>query len=466
MTNVAAELREAVGPLPWHRRGLHNGSRFLHVGVGLVYLLFFMQIYQSYISYIWGYAGFLYRPLDDWEMAFVTGGVGIVSFAMPQQILRPSSVIIWLMYAFVYVPTMAMTFMLGEYPPATYLAPLGAFTAMMVVMSVVSQLGISEHSGVEAMPSDAFAAVMLALLIVFTAIQYNVYADVISFASVDDVYYQRFAASEVGGGAIGYVRTHYYYAIAPALVAFGLCSSRMRVLLPIGVAGFVFTYMIDASKVALLVPVAMVALYFIATRTSASVNLFTGGLTALTFGCSLLTSQVSFARFLADLVIVRSISVPAQTFHQYYDLFSDRGYTWWSNINGIRLFVPPPAGFANDAQWPVLGLIIGREYYGSTLMNANANPFSGEGVAAAGAFGVIVIGLFVTAWLRTFDLAARGWNRVYVLLIAAPLGLCLTNAHLSTMLLSFGGAFWIVLLALYKPAHRLGIFARLQGPAT
>jgi hypothetical protein len=148
-----------------------------------------------------------------------------------------------------------------------------------------------------------------------------------------------------------------------------------------------------------------------------------------------------------DLVIVRSIAIPGQVFQLYSDFFGKMGHTWWSNVKGVNIIVPPPRAFASDSGWPNLGILIGREYFGiNSRMNANAHLFAGEGEAAAGAFGVLVIGALLAIWLRALDRAAVGWNRLFVLLISAPMALCLTNAHLSTLLLSFGGLFWLAYL--------------------
>jgi len=167
---------------------------------------------------------------------------------------------------------------------------------------------------------------------------------------------------------------------------------------------------------------------------------------------SLFGRSTSLFRFILDLVLVRSIAIPGQTFQLYTDFFSKTAHTWWSNVKGVNLIVPPPAVFASDSSWPNLGLLIGREYYGiNSRMNANANLFAGEGVAAAGSFGVVVIGVLLALWLRTLDRAALGWNRAFVLVISAPMALCLTNSHLSTLLLSFGGLFWQAYLTWAKP---------------
>lgn len=455
---AAGAFDTPLGVTEWHAQsgrprgsGLATRTRFLHAVVGVAYLTFYWLIYRVYISVVWGYAGFLYRPLSAFETIFVVVSVAIVSAATPVKIDRPSSMIYWLMYSFVYVPTMAMTLMIGRRPVEEYILSLSALGLAMVAIAVVIQLPRRQQTPEGGMPSSGFALFMAGGMVVLTIIQLYLYSGAMSFASVDEVYDQRLEISTVDVGYFGYLRTHYYYLISPALMALGLCVRRWRALIVFALAGFVMTYMIEAAKIALLVPIAMVALYLILTRTSASVVLFTGGLTALTFVCSLLAGAVSLVGFLADLLIMRSISVPGQTFHQYQDLFTERGYTYWSSVSGINLLVPPPAGFMRDPQWPQLGVIIGREFYGSTLMNANANPFSGEGVAAAGPVGVIVIGLVVALYLRIFDAAAVGWNKTFGVLIAAPLGLALTNVHLSTLLLSFGGATWLLILHFYKP---------------
>ncbi|MCM3576530.1 hypothetical protein M3172_25700, partial [Mesobacillus subterraneus] len=117
------------------------------------------------------------------------------------------------------------------------------------------------------------------------------------------------------------------------------------------------------------------------------------------------------------------------------------------------LIIPAPPGFANNPSWPVLGQIVGDAYFGPLIrLNANANLFAGEGVAAGGVPGLLIIGLVWIVWLRVFDICSLGWNRIFVLLVTAPLSLLLTNTHLSTLLISFGGLFWMLLLYYHKPS--------------
>lgn len=431
--------------------------RLWHVMVAELYTFLFLEIYRSYISFAWGYLGFAYRPMETWELAFVSVSVAIVAFAMPLRIERPSSLVLWLMFVFVFVPTQCLTPIIGERGAEFYIESLLALTAVMLVACIVSQRKLPETMvGSSGLPGPAFDLWLTIAFLVATLILFVMYRSIISFASIDDIYTQRFAAADIAAaGGIGYVRTYYTTVVCSTLIALGLMVPGRKALAVLGAAGFVFTYMIDAQKMSLLTPVIVIALWVMLRRRWNTAVLFTGGLAALTAFTALLVNQTAVVRYFADLVLLRSIAVPGQTFAFYYDLFSAGGYTWWSNITGLGRVIPAPPAFANNPAWPVLGQIVGDAYFGPLIrLNANANLFAGEGVAAAGALGVLVIGLAWVVWLRLFDICSLGWNRTFVLLVTAPLGLLLTNTHLSTLLISFGGLFWLLILHYYKPPAR------------
>ena len=217
-----------------------------------------------------------------------------------------------------------------------------------------------------------------------------------------------------------------------------------------------FERKVKAQKAALALPVLMIAMYYALRYAQNVAKLFTVPilfLAFLTLVCIVLRStEVGFA--LQSVFFTRGIAISALTLVQYYDLFSTYGYTWWSNITGLSLILPAPPAFANDPSWPALGQIVGDHYYGAgTNLNANANPYSGEGLAAGGLVGLLVIGVIMAAFLRVYDLCVAGWDRLFVLLIAVPVGFALSNAHLSTVMVSFGLAAWLLIFAFYKPGR-------------
>lgn len=425
--------------------------RIAHAAAGIFYAVVFRLVYDIYISPIYGYSGLRDRQSSMGEILFSWGCIASVSAILPLRIDRPSGVFVWMLYAFVYVPTLSLTFVIGLNDPAFYIPSLLALTAAFGVIAGTSQMALPRVQPHTDRPLRNLGHALLILLFVSSAILWIKFHGIMTFAGVRNVYFQRFAASEASNGFFGYVRTYYNFILGSGLIAVGLARHR-PVAVILGVGSFFFTYMIDAQKVSLIIPAWCFSVFIISRYTKNLSIFYTTGLAVIVALSSLFGRSTSFFRFILDLILVRSIAIPGQSFQLYTDFFSKTSHTWWSNVKGINLIVPAPASFASDSSWPNLGLLIGREYYGiNSRMNANANLFAGEGVAAAGSFGVLVIGALLALWLRTLDRAALGWNRAFVLVISAPMALCLTNSHLSTLLLSFGGFFWLAYLTWAKP---------------
>lgn len=422
----------------------------------LLYAWMFYIVYRDYVSVEWGYTGLTFSYLSGYEMALIAVAIAVQGWVMPQYVNSPSAVILWMMTALIYVPTMIITIMIGERIPSDYYGNLAALTAAMMIASIFSRKTFIYQS--DALPSDRFFYIFLAVFVASTLLLFYQYGDIMAFSSVDEVYFQRFIAADLAGSSlVGYIRTHYLYVFSSTLFCAFLVKRKFWYLMPIGFLGYLVTYLIDASKIAFVIPMLIVAFFGVHKFARRRIWVLNAGLTFLTLICGTLATFSSGIKLFADLVLYRSIAVPAQTFAQYSDVFSSRGYTWWSNVRGISSFVPPPQNFASDPFWPVLGQIVGAEFYGmDSRVNLNANLFSGEGIAAAGSIGVFVIGLGMLAWLRAFDMVAKGWNQGFVIMIAVPLGMSITNTHLSTLLLSFGGMVWLALMYLYKPQRASG----------
>lgn len=433
------------------KAGVTSWTPVINVIAGLVYLAFFRQVYWSYISVEWGYTGLTYRELNFWEASFIYVSVGLVSWFLPGRVERASTVIIWFLYAIVYVPTLAITLMIGLLSTSAYLPSLTAFTAGMIIICVINRKDVPRTLA-EGNPDNAFAGMVLTIFAIASAVIFYRYREIMTFASIDDVYVQRFIAADLTSGVSGYLRAYYGSFLAPLLIAIGIASRPRLWLIVPGALGFLMSYMIDASKISLVVPLVMVVAGLVFRWSNLRLYHMTGGMVVVCMVSAALTESTRAVRFIADLILLRTISIPAQTFAQYFDVFYNKGYTWWSNVTGLNLVIPPPRVFMSDQFWPVLGQMVGAEYYGfQSRVNLNANPFVGEGVAAAGWFGVLAISLAIAFFLRALDRSSIGWNRHLVLSLMVPIGLTLTNVHLSTFLVSFGGVAWLLLFRYYKP---------------
>ena len=426
--------------------------RAMHVVLSMALLFFFMQIYENYISLVWGYLGMRYRDYQLWEIVFIFFQIAIVAAILPTHLSRPSAIVVWIMYTFVFIPTMVITPLVGMHESMHYVPMLLLLSVIFIGMGVVSQWRLPQRVEGTGLFRPEVDFVFLGSWIASSLILLITFHEILSLSSVDDIYFQRALAKGLSGGAINYVQTYYTYVLSPAVLAIGLLKRKL-IYVGCGFSGFLVTYMIDAQKLSLIVPVVMIAIWLAYRYRQTSLALFTGGLASLVGICAGLTSHTALTGLIINVLIFRAIAVPGQMLTQYYDLFSARGFTWWSNIRGISLFVPRPDAFESDRYWPSLGMIVGDEYYGHMVadVNANANPFAGEGVAAGGVIGLFVVGVFIIAWLRVVDVAASRWSLPFVTLVMLPVALCLSNVHLSTVILSFGGGFWILMLLLTRP---------------
>jgi hypothetical protein len=279
---------------------------------------------------------------------------------------------------------------------------------------------------------------------------YITYRDVLSLSSLDDVYGQR----EKGAATslfVGYCQVYLAYFFSPILFASGLLSKRYLVA-AIGFAGFIFVFMITAERTVVLLPFAMCFMSLVFKRRLNGQNtpayLFAfGGL--VVFLIALLYDQFDIFRALGFYFYTRLLAYPGLFVTQYYDLFSEQGFTYWAHVSVIGRLVDVPQAYLGDDKWPLLGKILAERVLG-VESQSNASFVASDGAAAAGAFGVLAIFALYTAWLIVLDRVANGWSKLFLLMALFPLAFVTTNGPFFTMLTSFGGLAWIVVLWLDK----------------
>ncbi len=416
----------------------------------IVFSIIFFYSYKNYVSVEWGYTGLIFQEQPLLERVIVLIAIIAQAWIMPQVLNRPSSVVIWMFTVLIFVPTMIITTMIGEHDRTSYYNGMLALTISLYFISLLfyknRQIEFCE------LPSALFFNICLLLFLFISTVLVLFYGSILAFSDISEVYDQRTLASDFGSfGFVGYIRLHYLYILSSVLYCSGLLQKKYLLFSILGFFGYVLTYLIDASKIAFIIPMLITGVWYVTKYWGERVWVLTAGLAMIVGLSSQLVSVSAPAKLFADLLLVRSISIPAQTFAQYSDVFGANGFTWWSNIRGISLFVDAPRAFAADPLWPSLGRIVGAHYFGlENGVNLNSNPFVGEGVAAAGAPGILIISFFLVAWLKLFDSMAKSNNTLFVVIMAVPLGMALSNAHLSTVFVSFGGGLWLIVLYFLK----------------
>lgn len=430
----------------WHRLAL--------IVATFVYAWAVHYGHQDYLQ-LWDYFGFTYRP-PGWA-EILLGSVLLLAgaMAMPAVLNRPSTIVLFCLYVSVYVPGIVIALGVNEdrldrYPPI-----LLALCAVFVLASVCSRRrNVLLDRAAGELPTTKFSYVVFVAWMGCGVILVLTYRSVMSLVSFADIYDQR-AAGASTSALMGYVQTYFSHILSPALIAIGL-AKRQKLWIFAGTTGCLIMYMIDAQRTVFLFPLAMVILHAV-LRTRLSV-LRTTALPLILLAVIVTYStryweenQLAYA--LSANLTFRTLTFPGLTYSMYYDLFSRDGYTWWSHVKGISTFVPIPKAYSHEPQWPALGYIVAARLYGGNF-NANANLFAGDGVAAAGSLGTIVIGVLLAGYLVVLDQVGRDWNRHFTMLAALPIGITLMNGQFFSAMLSFGGIFWIVALILFRPHRR------------
>ena len=405
----------------------------------------------EYLNPVWEYYGFTYRAVDLSEVAFMVFLVTSAAMVLPIKLERASSVVMLLLFAVVYVPTVVITLGLDENRIERYGFSLLMLGLAFVIACLAARLS-GKREPAPQLPGVIFNRFFLwswwGLLVVLV---YS-YSSIMTFAGLDDVYEQR-AAGASTSLLMGYLQTYFSNVLSPALIALGLVQRKYWLAL-IGVVGCVIVYMITAQRTVVLLPFVIIGLHYLLTsgvwifRSSAFPLIL---LAIAVILCATYYADNSIASFLSTYLVFRTLALPGLTFSQYFDVFGTYGPTWWSHIRGIDLFIAVPDFFAGHPSWPGLGYIVGDMAYGNVENNVNANLFSSDGIAASGPVGVLVIGIILAGWLVLLNRVTRGWDETLAILVTLPLGLTLTNGSLFTMMLSFGGLFWLLIFHFYKP---------------
>lgn len=420
----------------------------------LALLLFSGALHLAHAFYLqpsWEYLGMTYSQPGVARYCFGLALIVLAGVLVPTKFAAPSSVFIMALVFVVFVPTMVITLGLRQDAIERYGLQLLALATAFFACCLVCRSD-SAASAPGPLPGPMFVRILLVAWATGSVVTLLVYGDRLRIVGFGDVYAQR-GVGQTTSVAFAYLQTYYLNVICPAALAVGLLDRKRPWMILVALTGFGLSYSVAAQKVALFVPLVMLALYVSMTTVGRLMGL-TASITislAAAIGLGVWMYLEFGGNWFAALLVHRTLSIPGLTFSQYADFFGETGYTLWGHVRGFSAFMPVPHVLKQSPLWPNLGYLVGQHAYGDATHNLNANLFSSDGLAAAGPFGVLVIGAVFATWIKILDLAGRGWNRKFVALVLFPVAVSLTNGPLFTVLLSFGGIFWTVLFALYKP---------------
>lgn len=409
----------------------------------IIYAISINFVHSTYLlerQEFWGYS---YYPLnfDKWLIIFVS--IFLTSLATPLKLMKPSSIILYTLYIAVIIPTLVITIGLQEDSIKIYGIELLCLLIGYIILTIASIL-VGNTTGIaHNIPNVNVERVFLLLWFICFFTLLFLFRDVINFVSLDDIYTQR-AAGKSRNLFEGYMQTYLPNVICAALMALGLIKKKYFYVI-FSVAGYLLIFGISAQKAVFLMPLILYGLYKYLNSISykkfilVGFNLFIAAI----FCIVAMMPNGATREFLGFYVVTRIFATPGIMLSLYHDVFSVTSYTYWSHIKGVSSIVSRPEIFSTNLDWPQLGYIVADYRLGITS-NSNANIFAADGVAAAGGVGIIVISIIFAIYLFYLDYLSRDIDPNFKVVVAFPIGFALTNGSLATILLSFGGIFWLL----------------------
>lgn len=408
-----------------------------------------------YLAPLWRIDHFTSNGWNPFAIGLALGLSGGMGFLLPNESRSPGRTVVAIVYAFVYVPTVAITASQAGWRAHVFLLLVLSLTFAMACL-VTKRTGQIRFD-VTTIPAGLILAILIGWIACTLVLVFE-YWHVMSFVGLKDTYTQR-AIGRADTLWMAYVQTNYLNLLCPAMLAAGLTHRKYAWHSILGVVGLVILYMITAQKIALVLPLVMCAaavVFRIRMLQGLAVKL---AALSLAIVLAIIVFRLSGNNMFPELLLHRTIGIPAMTLSLYYDLFSNIGYTFWTHVRGVSAVIAIPTTFAADPLWPNLGLIVGERALHNPGDNLNANFFASDGAAAAGLIGIVIIGFVFCAWIAALDYVSSGVNRTFAILVAIPVAVTLTNGPLFTTLLSFGGLFWVAafgLTRLLSGMRRLG----------
>lgn len=424
-------------------------------------IAFVFALHFAHVSYLYPdleFWGFPYYPLGALEWLFLIVATASASFVLPLVLNRPSALVLFVLYLLVYLPSITITLATKPEALSSYGCELAALVLGFVCVAIGTRALVPSLRGVTqfvTLGGSAQVFLFLVCLALFCFILFS-FRDAISFVGLDNIYEQR-AAGKSRDMLEAYAQTYLAFVFSPAVFAVGLLRRKFAYFV-LGLAGFVLMFSVTAERTIFLFPFAMTILYFV-------MRLRLGSSTVVGWATLSLAVTVAIVVYLKDTSLIfellalylvfRVIAIPGSMTWQYSDVFSGFGHTYWSNVTGVNLIVDVPTAFINAPNWPQLGYLVASDIL-HVESNSNAHLFAYDGIAAAGAIGVLVASGVLGVWLVVLDRAARFVDPIFVVLISFPMAFSLTNGSVFSLMLSFGGFFWIAFFAIAARGKRLG----------
>lgn len=428
-------------------------KRLLGVLVLMFYVQIFSYFYTEYIFPKWAYFGFrldVSDPNPYWTSVLC---ILVAYFFTPINAPKASDYILTLLFVLAFVPIQLTVGLSNSVPDVTMtyqLSLLASFALSALLAKGAGRIrwlprstAVSRQSANAPSGNGHFKRSFLIVSGLTVAVLLVKFRSILNFAGIEDIYEQRAAANDFGINSIfGYLILWTTYLLAPLTLALALVT-KSRSMLIMAAIMMLAIYLITAAKV-MFVTFGFCLAIHVLNRFNLRENMYflfilpvAPILVAISFSFSTDTQVGALLSFVVDQIVIRGIAIQAMTFNLFIEYFSYNPLTYYSHVTGISFLIDYPYDL------PV-GRVVGEYQYGTATVNANSGIWATDGVAAAGSFGVLLIGVFLGAFLGFANRVTRTVGHDFLSVALVPLVLLMVNASMFTTLASGGGIFLVL----------------------
>lgn len=412
-----------------------------------LYFVAIVLLLRDYAAVEWGIYRIHYDAIDSYDVVAATIFITVAATVVPRRIYSPSSLFLIICYLFVIIPAAVCLLAMDGGSGVNRYTTLFAILFAFVVSALFSRSAGEEVWTVEDRRPVALLGpglmILSGLLLIFLFYRFG---SIMSFAGLDNLYEQR-ERGDAANFIEGYAQTYSQYVLSTGLFAFGLYRKNI-VYVMFGLLGSLTNFAITAEKAGVMYPVFIACLFAALAsrkRILVSINAIMLALSLILIVATYTRYESSISDFICWYLGTRTVLTPGLFIAHYTDFFFDRGYTYFSHIRGLNLFIPIPVQYASDPRWPAIGLMVGEDFIGFPKLNANANFVASDGIASMGLIGIFVSFLIFSIIFKIFDYMGRGIPKRLLLPLLLSIALTLTNGSALSVLTSTGGFLWMII---------------------
>ena len=413
--------------------------------VAFLFSIFYLLGYVFFLNRFFDYAGFV---LYDKNLFFITFSciISILPIIFYRGFKSISSIISVFIYILVYIPTI-LTFALGLNTSIFHIVYIQLlFCSIMCFLFLADRFVLVRNFDNKKFAFIS-ARIFLILTIISTIYLLYIYKGNLAFVSIKNVYEHRLANRIVGTDIVTrYLSLWLSSCFIPICLIYGLMNKK-RFYFIVGTVTCIAMYMTTASKSVLLLPIILFGLHALFSRFG--VHQIYSSITIL-FSLSIIVLLLispqpgSLIFYFSSLLMWRIIGCGGHLNLWYYDYFSNHPQTYYSHIGPINFFTKSyPYGNLD------VGQVVGR-FYWTEDMNANANFWATDGIAAYGLAGVIIISIVFFFIIVLLNTITKKFDKRFILLLFIPFIVKILNTSLFTAMWSGGGIFIIIFLLFCK----------------